>query len=52
MSILRLWWRRALAWANAPTARAPHAEHNPEAMSLRDWSDLPTHHPCRDKAPC
>lgn len=24
----------------------------PEDMSLRDWADLPAHHPVSDRAPC
>lgn len=24
----------------------------PETMSLRDWADLPPHHPAHDRAPC
>lgn len=25
---------------------------HPDQMSLRDWSDLPPHHPICEKAPC
>lgn len=25
---------------------------DPETMSLRDWADLPAHHPSGDRAPC
>ncbi|SFB99542.1 hypothetical protein [Devosia psychrophila] len=25
---------------------------DPENMCLRDWADLPAHHPVRDGAPC
>ena len=25
---------------------------DPENMCLRDWADLPAHHPVRDRAPC
>lgn len=24
----------------------------PETMDLRDWADLPAHHPDSDRAPC
>ena len=27
------------------TVKAPRVAANPERMSLRDWADLPTHHP-------
>lgn len=39
MSILA----RLLGWLGLPTPRrtTPH----PDALSLRDWADLPTHHP-------
>jgi len=26
--------------------------HDPDTMSLRDWADLPAHHPVRDRTPC
>ena len=25
---------------------------DPESLALRDWADLPAHHPVRDRAPC
>ncbi|MDB5615320.1 MAG: hypothetical protein JWQ22_2973 [Devosia sp.] len=25
---------------------------DPEHMCMRDWADLPSHHPVRDRAPC
>ena len=25
---------------------------DPESLSLRQWADLPAHHPARDGAPC
>jgi hypothetical protein len=30
----------------------PRLPLDPENMSLRDWADLPVHHPSRDRAPC
>jgi hypothetical protein len=30
----------------------PSAPLDPEAMSLHDWADLPSHHPVADRAPC
>lgn len=33
--------------------RAPRAPAvDTDTMSLRDWADLPAHHPARDSAPC
>ncbi|MCW5723129.1 MAG: hypothetical protein KIS86_18510 [Devosia sp.] len=54
MSTLRRWWRRAQDWANAPTGTmpfTPQADRHGETMSLRDWSDLPTHHPRSERTP-
>jgi len=31
---------------------ARHAPLDTDTMSLRDWADLPIHHPKRDNAPC
>lgn len=25
---------------------------DPDDMALRDWADLPPHHPAHDRAPC
>ncbi|WP_240231582.1 hypothetical protein [Devosia lacusdianchii] len=33
----------------APADRAPT---DPDTLSLRDWADLPVHHPLSDRAPC
>lgn len=30
----------------------PRAVADPETMPLRDWADLPVHHPLCDRAPC
>lgn len=35
----------------ALSAAAP-AQPDPDSMSLRDWADLPAHHPSGDRAPC
>jgi hypothetical protein len=24
-------------------------QHQPDGMSMRDWADLPIHHPCSDE---
>jgi hypothetical protein len=48
MSIISTWLRRLLG--TRITAR-PSAT-NPDAMSLREWADLPPHHPSCDRAPC
>lgn len=48
MSTLRQFWRRALAWLNAPgTGAAPLITplSGQDDTSLRHWSDLPPHHP-------
>lgn len=39
---------RLVAALSAATPSAP----DPESMSLRDWADLPSHHPSGDRAPC
>jgi hypothetical protein len=31
---------------------APRIPADPETMTLRDWADLPPHHPLSDRAPC
>jgi hypothetical protein len=31
---------------------AQAASQDPDLMSLRDWADLPPHHPRNDRAPC
>lgn len=31
---------------------ADPAPLDPEAMTLRDWADLPAHHPSADRSPC
>jgi hypothetical protein len=40
--------RLALAWLNAP---GPSAEMEPEWV-VKDWADLPPHHPKADCTPC
>lgn len=40
MSILA----RLLAWLGRPVPTPPKTP-DPEALSLRDWADLPPHHP-------
>ena len=41
---LRQWFSRLLA-------SSPPGPLEPERMSLRDWADLPPHHPLCDRAP-
>lgn len=48
MSNLVTMLRRLLARLSV-TGPAPV---DPDALSPRDWADLPTHHPSRDRAPC
>ena len=31
---------------------ADPAPLDPDSLSLRDWADLPAHHPSSDRAPC
>ena len=48
MSILLRFVRRLMARLQ------PHetADVDPDMMPLRDWADLPAHHPLSDRAPC
>lgn len=39
--------RQLVAWLSSDSKPL-----EPESMSLRDWADLPPHHPVRDRAPC
>lgn len=40
---------RRLQAAFAPAGGAPT---DPDTLSLRDWADLPVHHPLCDRTPC
>lgn len=35
---------RLIAWLGRLSSRAAQAPH-PDCMNLRDWADLPAHHP-------
>lgn len=48
MSNIAALLKRLLACASTPRP----ATLDPEALSLRDWADLPAYHPGADRAPC
>lgn len=48
MSIIKQW----LSGFFATLLSSDCAPADTDGMSVRDWADLPVHHPVRDSAPC